>query len=320
MLTPSTATARPPKHWTSVADLDADIAKIQCLVRQLDAIQAYVHELHGSPEATSTPPNESKLPDEVTKFYTRKQIQVIEHDILETIGEVFGTSSPELERYRHIRLHTCTQEAVGRATELLENLAFELDLERLPFLRAGQVHAWQEVDIDPLTDLYTWRVFKRCLSTELARSHRHGFVFTLCRLRIEDWPSISALLGQTVSDTLIASLACALRATSRGSDAVARLGEADFAVLLPHTDRVGTWAFVRRAQEKFQQTLTDVALARGFRLSVGTATFPFDADRTADLIALSGTHWMFSSSLCQNYPAPNSTEARSSSHDYRPEE
>ena len=144
-------------------------------------------------------------------------------------------------------------------------------------------------DHDPLTGLLNRRRFELELDRQLAQARRYGRSGAVILLDVDRFKQINDTYGHSVGDRLIVSVADALRTRLRGSDAIARIGGDEFAVLLPEIDRAGGEAVARELVAAVAANTTCVEgreLPR-VTISVGVASFGPVAglDREALVIA-----------------------------------
>jgi diguanylate cyclase (GGDEF)-like protein len=86
---------------------------------------------------------------------------------------------------------------------------------------------------DVLTGLPNARRFHEELEREHLRSERHWECYAILRVAIDDAASLEAELGRPTFERLLDEAAVALRGVRRDYDLLARIGESDFALLLP---------------------------------------------------------------------------------------
>ncbi|MCZ6818852.1 MAG: sensor domain-containing diguanylate cyclase, partial [Calditrichaeota bacterium] len=140
---------------------------------------------------------------------------------------------------------------------------------------------------DPLTGLFNRRYFDNYLDTEIARAKRFEHPLSLVMLDVDHFKNYNDQLGHLNGDHLLVSLAEVLTGTVRRSDIVARYGGEEFCIILPEIARDGALVF----SERLRNTIS----AHPFRkrevqpdghvsISIGTATYPDDAQASNDLV------------------------------------
>jgi diguanylate cyclase (GGDEF)-like protein/PAS domain S-box-containing protein len=115
---------------------------------------------------------------------------------------------------------------------------------------------------EPLTGLWNRRRFEQELARQLARCRRFGDRATLVVLDVDCLKQVNDTHGHKAGDAVIRHVARALEARVRASDAVARIGGDEFAVLL-----AGTWG--EEAARTAAQLCDEVAATP---VTVGRAT------------------------------------------------
>ncbi|MBI5104203.1 MAG: GGDEF domain-containing protein [Solirubrobacterales bacterium] len=96
---------------------------------------------------------------------------------------------------------------------------------------------------DPLTGALNRRAFARALDDELARCRRHGGSCALAVLDVDHFKSVNDRYGHASGDDVLRGLAELVASMTRRTDAFARLGGEEFAVLLVESDAEGARAY-----------------------------------------------------------------------------
>lgn len=141
---------------------------------------------------------------------------------------------------------------------------------------------------DPLTGLIDGGAFVRHLGDAFRAAVEQGRPLALLLADVDHLRRINDRGGRTAGDEVLRRLAGILRATTNIDGGIARVGEDDFAILLPDTGRGGarqTAARLRFTVERFRffgGAGTD-DLPR-VTLSIGGASYPADADSGSDLM------------------------------------
>ena len=139
----------------------------------------------------------------------------------------------------------------------------------------------QMVALDPLTDFYALNMFRRLLHSEIDRSERRLHVFGLLMLEIDKYESLYgdnsngngdthkwASGPATSGDEVVKILAGILKQETRPGDILCRVDQAEFAVILPETERPEAEAIAQQIRRKVEWNFT---------LSAGIVCFPNDA-------------------------------------------
>ncbi|AEV86598.1 Cellulose synthesis regulatory protein [Actinoplanes sp. SE50] len=108
-------------------------------------------------------------------------------------------------------------------------------------------------------------------------------------LGLDDLADVTETLGPAITDLLLRSVAARLTAALRDTDTLARIGPAEFAVLLP---RVGSAAACLEAARRLRAAVQAPADLDGFQIRVdataGGAVYPVHAATPTDLFARAG--------------------------------
>jgi diguanylate cyclase (GGDEF)-like protein len=99
---------------------------------------------------------------------------------------------------------------------------------------------------DGLTGLLNRQGLMQALRREEARARRYHLPAAVVVCAVADVDAVRAGHGPAAADALLQAVATALRDGSRGSDVVARIGDAAFAVVLPGADEAGARVYLER--------------------------------------------------------------------------
>src|SRR5215510_12131991 len=97
--------------------------------------------------------------------------------------------------------------------------------------------------VDFLTGLYNRSHFEALATSELARSQRYMRPLSILVIDIDHFKSVNDQLGQAMGDRVLKNVAALCRGEKRDSDAVARIGGNEFALMLPETTEVAAVEF-----------------------------------------------------------------------------
>lgn len=140
---------------------------------------------------------------------------------------------------------------------------------------------------DPLTGLSNRRNFHTSLEREVARSGRHGLVFSVLLLDLDGFKQVNDEYGHMLGDVALKKVARIFRHAMRDVDMASRLGGDEFAVILSETGRLGSFVVADRLRtrvaEGFLRRRTGGADIR-LTLSGGIAMFPEDGRGASRLL------------------------------------
>ncbi len=141
---------------------------------------------------------------------------------------------------------------------------------------------------DDCTTLYNVRHLNFVLDTEIYRSNRYDYEFSLIFMDLDHFKSVNDNYGHLRGSKLLREIAELLRANLRLVDFAFRYGGDEFVVLLPQTGREGSEVVARRIYQRLNEArfLTDESLNLHITASIGLATYPTDAKSKAELIRL----------------------------------
>ncbi len=148
------------------------------------------------------------------------------------------------------------------------------DWEELAVENARLEHEMEvTASVDPLTGLRNRSRFFEDLRREVAEARRHGTPLSLLVLDVDELHAVNDAQGYDAGDRLLLSIAELLLTRLRISDIAGRLGDDDFAVILPHTPLEGARTLAERVGE-----------ALGERVHVGAASLDADVTSGGELL------------------------------------
>ena len=133
---------------------------------------------------------------------------------------------------------------------------------------------------DGLTGLYNQRHFRTLLNQEIERSQRSESEFSLLMLDIDHFKQYNDAMGHEFGNDLLKSVSCAIRASLRDIDALARYGGDELSVILPGASAEEAQKLAERIEQAManQRFVEDKTMPmERLTLSIGGASFPKDA-------------------------------------------
>ncbi len=104
---------------------------------------------------------------------------------------------------------------------------------------------------DPLTGLYNRPFLLELIALEMKRIERFGGSFSVVAGALDDFRTMRKESGRGLAERLLVYCAVVFGQTVREADVVARVGEDEFAVLLPGTPAEGVQDVMARVGERF---------------------------------------------------------------------
>jgi len=173
-----------------------------------------------------------------------------------------------------------------RDLALLEALA---DYAAIAIENARHVQRIHELTItDDCTSLYNARHLNFMLDTEIYRSHRYAFEFSLIFIDLDHFKNINDTYGHLMGSKLLAEIGEAVKEKCRMIDMAFRYGGDEFVVLLPQTSKENATGVAQRLHRLIRETvwLKEPGLNVNITASVGVAAYPTDSRTKAELLHL----------------------------------
>src|SRR5271156_3895960 len=173
-----------------------------------------------------------------------------------------------------------------RDLALLEALA---DYAAIAIENARHVQRIHELTItDDCTSLYNARHMNFMLDTEIYRSHRYAFEFSLIFIDLDHFKNVNDTHGHLVGSKLLAEIGEAVKEKCRLIDLAFRYGGDEFVVLLPQTSKENALGVAHRLHKLIRETewLKNSGTPVRLTASVGVAAYPTDSRTKAELLHL----------------------------------
>ena len=152
---------------------------------------------------------------------------------------------------------------------------------------ARAVERIQELTItDDCTGLYNARHLYKTLESEVYRSARFGYEFTVLFIDLDHFKQVNDTHGHLIGSKLLAEIGYAIKSHLRLIDFAFRYGGDEFVILLPQTSKDSALIVAKRLLENFRKNtyLNDEGLHLNVRASFGMASYPEDAKSAHEII------------------------------------
>ena len=174
----------------------------------------------------------------------------------------------------------------SRDLGLLEALA---DYAAIAIENARHVQRIHELTItDDCTCLYNARHMNFVLETEIYRSQRYGYEFSLVFIDLDHFKQINDTHGHLSGSKLLGEIGAMIKNNCRLIDFAFRYGGDEFVVLLPQTSKDHAYIVARRLHRMIRETvwLKDTGHNVTLTASVGVASYPHDSRVKSELMHL----------------------------------
>jgi len=128
--------------------------------------------------------------------------------------------------------------------------------------------------IDELTGLFNRRHFEERLKEEIARHSRHGDIFSLFLLDLDNFKTYNDIYGHPSGDKLLSQIAEIIRSSVRGADQAFRYGGDEFVAILPETATNDAYRVAERVREQIATEMEAKQIT--VTCSIGLASYPSD--------------------------------------------
>jgi diguanylate cyclase (GGDEF)-like protein len=152
---------------------------------------------------------------------------------------------------------------------------------------ARAVEKIQELTItDDCTGLYNARHLYSSIESEVYRSNRFGYEFSILFLDLDHFKKVNDTHGHLVGSLLLSEIGNTLKSRLRLIDYAFRYGGDEFVALLPQTSKLSAIIVARRLRDILRNTSFHIreGLDLNIRASIGVSSFPDDAKNAHDLI------------------------------------
>ena len=173
-----------------------------------------------------------------------------------------------------------------RDLKLLEALS---DFAAIALENARHVKRIHELTIkDDCTSLYNARHMGFILDTEIYRSQRYNYEFSIVFIDLDHFKMVNDTHGHLAGSRLLSEMGDALKTNCRLIDFAFRYGGDEFVILLPQTSKENAIYVAKRLHKLIRETvwLTKESLDIKITPSVGVASYPADSKTKEGLLHL----------------------------------
>jgi diguanylate cyclase (GGDEF)-like protein len=170
--------------------------------------------------------------------------------------------------------------------KLLEALS---DFAAIALENARHVKRIHELTIkDDCTSLYNARHMGFILDTEIYRSQRYNYEFSIVFIDLDHFKQVNDTHGHLVGSRLLAEIGEALKTNCRLIDFAFRYGGDEFVILLPQTSKENAINVAKRLHRLIREMvwLSSEGLNTHITPSVGVAAYPIDSKTKEGLLHL----------------------------------
>ena len=174
----------------------------------------------------------------------------------------------------------------ARDLKLLEALS---DFAAIALENARHVKRIHELTItDDCTSLYNARHMQVILETEIYRSQRYNYEFSLVFIDLDHFKQVNDTHGHLIGSRLLSEIGTALKTHCRLIDFAFRYGGDEFVLLLPQTSKDNALNVARRLHKLIRETfwLEETGLKIRITPSIGVASYPVDSRTKEGLLHL----------------------------------
>src|SRR5580698_766209 len=173
-----------------------------------------------------------------------------------------------------------------RDLKLLEALS---DFAAIALENARHVKRIHELTItDDCTSLYNARHMQFILETEIYRSQRYNYEFSVVFIDLDHFKQVNDTHGHLIGSRLLAEIGNALKSHCRLIDFAFRYGGDEFVILLPQTSKENALNVARRLHKLIRESkgLDQSGVSVRVTPSVGVASYPVDSRTKEGLLHL----------------------------------
>jgi len=172
-----------------------------------------------------------------------------------------------------------------RQIGLLEQVALQI---ATPIENAQlYARAEQRSRTDELTELFNRRHFEERLKEEIARHSRHGNVFSIFLLDLDNFKTYNDIYGHPSGDNLLREIGGIIKSSTKSTGQAFRYGGDEFIVILPQTAMEDAHIVAERVRGLIAGEMETKEIA--VTCSIGLASYPSDGVISGELVTVADT-------------------------------
>jgi len=178
-----------------------------------------------------------------------------------------------------------TRKQIGLLEQVALQIATPIENSQL------YAQAEQRARIDELTGLFNRRHFEERLKEEVSRHSRHGDVFSIFLLDLDNFKTYNDIYGHPSGDILLNQTGKIIKSSLRDADQAFRYGGDEFVVILPHTTMDNGRTVADRVRQRIAEEMKKKEIA--VTCSIGLACYPSDGVISGELVTVADTALYF---------------------------
>ncbi len=141
---------------------------------------------------------------------------------------------------------------------------------------------------DPLTNLYTQRVFWELLNYEVSRANRHNYKFSVIVIDLDDFKLVNDIYGHLFGDKFLQETSQMIKGCLRNDDILARYGGDEYTIILPYAAQEQAFFVAERILNELKNHTIDSPNNTSVKVSpsIGVAVYPDHADDAKNLFLI----------------------------------
>lgn len=175
------------------------------------------------------------------------------------------------------RIEIDNDDEIGELAQDISNMASSLETINQKLNDAART--------DGLTGIANRRSCDEVLEQHINSAIRYELFFSVLLLDIDHFKSINDNYGHSLGDDALKAIATICQQQVRDCDFVFRYGGEEFLILLPNTDKSGSYVVAERIRKTIQDTNIDIDNQKlELTVSLGISSFPEDGLETRELV------------------------------------